>query len=121
MEAKLEEARSELQNIVDRCNSKGRKAVALRDEAYEVLERPGLSYIATIGNEHCGTHVKNRASAMLEPQNIATKLRDFARNGFSFPECKRACALERPSGELGDAYEKKTLRWQRNLLVNSLR
>ncbi len=106
IEDRVEAAREAMQDIMRRFSLPGAKPVSLRDEAYAVLERHGLCYVACVMNEQVGTHPRNRGGIILEIQNVILKLHKFAKNRFSFDECARACAVERPHGCLGNQYEK---------------
>ena len=79
--------------------------VTLRDRFYDILDKYGLSVFMKIPNESLGTLPSNRGGAWISADQLVSKLRNFLIDGFSPNETKRACALEREPGDVGNAME----------------
>jgi len=105
VQERLEYCRSKFEGIASRAKSATAQPVRLRDEFWRLCLDNGLAYRQRLPPCDVGVWPKNRSASGLVASEPRKKLVRFKKDGFSFAECKKACALERVPGDEGDADE----------------
>ena len=102
--ARLASANSELLAIKERCESKDPQIMAIRDDAFNVLEKYGLVTPIRKPISRGGFHPRNRGKRGLTPSEVPKKVDKFMTSGFSASVLK-PITIQRIPGHIGDEYE----------------
>ena len=101
---RIASADSELLAIKERCESKDPQIMAIRDDAFDVLEKFGLVTPIRKPISRVGFHPRNRGKRGLTPSEVPKKVDKFMTSGFSASVLK-PITIQRIPGQIGDDYE----------------
>ena len=118
---RMTSANSELLAIKARYESKDPQIMAIRDDAFNVLEKYGLVTPIRKTISRGGFHPRNRGKRGLTPSEVPKKVDKFMTSGFSASVLK-PITIQRIPGQIGDGYEASNIElcnapWSKGMLA----
>ena len=107
--ARIGAAHDALLVIKQRYDSKDPQVVAIRDDAFGVLEAHGLVTPVRKPIDRCGFHPRNRGRRGLTPSEVPKKMHSFETSGFS-ANILKPITVQRAPGKVGDDYENENIK-----------